>query len=166
MPYEQFPNPGDNHPEVIQDPDAVRPAEQLTLVSLLIAINEQTHLHTGANGYNPQVFKKGDRPDRPNAIAQLTRIKKLAPGLVATTNWFISSIPDGFHIDKHTHVLPSRTASLRSTPQDRMKLAKEMLDGFAASQESSATQDTLGMSFVSEKEARSLLDLFTGTEDA
>jgi hypothetical protein len=164
MSYEDFPNPGDHHPEVANDPEAMRPAEQETIANLLNAIEEQTQLKRGAVGYSLRLLHKGEHSHHPDAIAQLTHMEKLNNGLASTTNWFISEIPDGLHIYKQTHLMPFRTFGLRSTPQDRIAATLELIRTSYAAEESIDAQSALGLSFVSEKETRHLLDAITVVE--
>lgn len=183
MSPEDFTNdPKQSHPEVAENPEAMQPAEQVTLRHLL---GEVTNKSKGGYEDDESFMADLHYPDSEYGAATITRFKDGAsrddPARLAGihcssdvgnegdrvhTNYFILKTPDGLHIEKHSHnsnyrrEMPSMDASIEEIGASALQGIQRINE----MQEAQKVEDELGLSFVSEQEARQLLELLDATE--
>lgn len=190
-------NPHPVHPEVAEDPEAFMPVEQVTLRHIMVELTNKVSSATGAaqkfatlhdpgtgrivaNAYR---MDPGTLEEDPEKVGSIVFREAGKGNSDVITDYRLYEIPDGFHIAKYTHMVPSPFIPTRQMAE-RLKqagrldlsnapappslegqleqsrineLAVQSLKSVFARNESRATQDALGLSFVSETEARDLL---------
>lgn len=184
MTPEDFTNPNNgNHPEVTGATLEMQRPEQVTLRHLLSDITNLTgttngyefDTYTGVSMHYPDSaygtasirrFKDRASLDDPNRLAGITHIDRVGDnGDEVITNYFILDSPDGLQIEKHSHTAnPSKDMLQEGASLDEIGVAA--LNGIARIAEmkkSQAVEDEMGLSFVSEQEARDLLKLLSDT---
>jgi hypothetical protein len=139
------------------------PAEQVTLRHLLGGITNLTkdgyedHNSLGIRMHHPDPaygetsikrFKDGASCDDPSRLAGITLAEHVGEDDRIITNYFILDTPDGLHIEKRSHSYNLRNLVLK--PSEGIKRSEER-------QQAQPVEDELGLSFVSEQEARGLL---------
>jgi hypothetical protein len=182
MTPEDFTSPNNgNHPEVSGTPLEMQRPEQVTLRHLLsditnISANGYEHSDSiGISVHYPDSqygaasirrFKDRASRDDPNRLAGITHIDRVGDnGDEVITNYFILDSPDGLQIEKHSHTSnPSKEMLREGASLDEIGAAA--LNGLAKIAEmkkSQVEEDEMGLSFVSEQEARDLLKLLSDT---
>ena len=178
MSPEDFTNPNQsNHPEVSGATLEMQRPEQVTLRHLLHEITDKTkdgidfgNGSVGADLHYPDQqtgaasvtrFEKGTSRDNPDRVGLIHRRERVGNnGDRVITNYFILDTPDGLQMEKHSHTSnPREMLDARATPEEGMLAALSGLAKIAELQKAHAVEDELGLSFVSEQEARDLLGL-------
>jgi len=180
MKPEDFTNgPKYTHPEITSSPEAMQPATEVTKRAMLDLITEKSK-----GGYSSEqevssktlVFDEpakgtigiarlvdGASRDDPRRIARVHRVEWLGKvyGEQFITNYFLLSTPDGLQIEKHSQTFNPDTELLSSnvTPKEKYRMALNGLAKIAATREAHQAEDELGLSFVSEQEAKNVLSL-------
>ncbi|MEI7683108.1 MAG: hypothetical protein WCJ24_02295, partial [Candidatus Saccharibacteria bacterium] len=108
-------------------------------------------------------YRKGESKDDPNRLGQVMRVEwpgKLY-GEQLITNYFILNSPDGLQMEKHSHTSNPSKEMLGSdaTLDDVYSSAINGIAKIGQMRESQTLEDELGLSFVSEAEARDILAL-------
>lgn len=172
-------NPNYNHPEIKDNPEAMQPATEATKQALLDLITTKSE-----GGYSSQSevssrslvftepkrgtisvtkFVDGASRDDPQRTASIRRVEwpgKLY-GEQFVTNYFILKTPDGLQMEKHSHTSDPGKELLDSNDKP-VEIYKAALNGIAKIAElrkAQAEEDELGLSFVSEQEAKALIAL-------
>jgi hypothetical protein len=175
-----FENLGDEsnhtHPEVTTSPEAMQRPRQTTLRNLMQIITDKTQDEREKNGEKAKslvgpgefmdaatatvrTITKGTRTDHTEYVGQIHREERVGnDGDTVFTNWFILDTPDGLHIEKHVHAdnleeyfkVHSSSEELYLSLLGRFKELAEL-------EKASAEENELGLSFVSEQEARELI---------
>ena len=168
-----------NHPEVSGAALEMQHPEQVTLRHLLSDITNITGTDNayefndsrGVSMHYPDSqlgtasvsrFKDRASLDDPNRLASINHIEHVGDeGDQIITNYFILDSPDGLHIEKHSQAANPRKEMLRpnATRDEITTAAMNSLAKIAEMKKSEAEEDALGLSFVSEQEARNLLKL-------
>jgi len=108
-------------------------------------------------------FAEGTSLDNPNRMVGINRVEWLGKvyGEQLVTNYFVLKTPDGPHIEKHSHTFDPSKEMLRSgaTPKQALAAALNGLQKITEMQRAAKEEDALGLSFVSEQEAKSLVSL-------
>jgi len=171
--------PNYTHPEITNAPEAMQPATEATKQALLDLITEKSK---GGYSFDGEVSSKTlvfDEPDKgtisiaklidgaskddPKRTARICRVEW--PGKVygeqLITNYFLLKTPDGLQIEKHSHTFDPSTELLRSgaTLEESIKMALNGLAKIVATREADKAENELGLSFVSELEAKNILSL-------
>ena len=175
MTPEDFINgPDQNHPEVASNPEAMKRAEQVTLRHLLHVITDKARYgyerdgRQGVDLHRPGEFtgvatvyriEKGTSSDNPNRVGQIHRGELVGDnGDKVITNWFILDTPDGLQIEKHSQTSnQNEMLGNKATLEDIYHSAVSGIAKIAELQKAHSAEDELGLSFVSEQEARELL---------
>lgn len=179
MSPEDFTNPNhNNHPEVSVNPEAMLPATEGTKQALLDTVTAKSE---GGYDFGSEVsktlrfpepergtvsvarFRDGASRDDPSRMARIHRVEwpgKLY-GEQLITNYFVLNSPDGLQMEKHSHTFDPDKELLddSATLEDVAVAATSGLAKIVAMQKSQAVEDELGLSFVSEAEAKELLAL-------
>ena len=177
MSPENFTNPNNNsQPEVSGDALKMQRPGQVTLSHLLHEITDKTkdgidHEDGSISadlGYPGQhlgvatVFRieKGTSRDDPNRVGQIHRREGVGDNGDRITNYFISDTPDGLHMEKHSQTSnPRESLDDRATPEELQAALSGLAKIAEELQKAHAVEDKLGLSFVSEQEARELIGL-------
>lgn len=180
MKPEDFTNgPNYTHPEITNAPEAMQPATEATKQALLDLITEKSkdgYSFDGEVSSKSLVFDEpakgtisiaklidGASKDDPRRTARINRVEW--PGKVygeqLITNYFLLNTPDGLQIEKHSQTFDPSTELLRSdaTPEEGYRMAVNGLAKIVATREAHKAEDELGLSFVSELEAKNILSL-------
>lgn len=177
MSSEDFTNPNpNNHPEVSGATLEIQRPEQVTLRHLLHEISEKSA--NGSNLSNDRFGTDLHYPDQQTGAATVYRIEKGTSrhnpdrvgqihvrekvgndGDEVMTNYFILDTPDGLHMEKHSHTANPRKEMLshNATLDEIAVAAMNGIAKIAEMRQSQEEEDALGLSFVSEQEARNLL---------
>lgn len=182
MAPEDFTNgPNYTHPEITDNPEAMQPATEATKQALLDLIETKSE---GGYSSDTEVSSRTllfDEPERgtisvarlvdgaskadPRQVARVHRVEW--PGKVYgeqfITNYFILNTPDGLQIEKHSQTTDPDKERLidDATPEEGYQAAINGLAKITATIEAHKTEDELGLSFVSEKEAKDIIALIT-----
>ena len=179
MSPEDFTNPNhSNHPEVVDNPEAMQPASEATKQALLDTVTTKSE---GGYDFGSEVsrtlvfpeaergtvsvarFRDGASKDDPSRMARIHRVEWPAKvyGEQLITNYFVVNSPDGLQMEKHSHTFDPDKELLddSATLEDTGVAATNGLAKILAMQKSQAVEDELGLSFVSEAEAKALLAL-------
>lgn len=173
---EDFSNPNSsNHPEVSGATLEMQLPEQVTLRHLLHEITNKTSdgidYGNGTTGADlrypdPQTgaasvmrIEKGTNRSDPRRVGLIHHREKVGDsGDQVITNYFILDTPDGLQMEKHNQTSnPNKMLSDRATPEEDLLATLSGLAKSAELQKAHAIEDELGLSFVSEQEARDLL---------
>ena len=182
MKPEDFTNgPNYTHPEITDNPEAMQPATEATKQALLdlitskseggfsspTEVSSKTLLFTEPERGTISIarFVDGASKDDPSRMARVHRVEwpgKLY-GEQFITNYFILKTPDGLQIEKHSQTFDPDKELLRdgATPEEGYQAAINGLAKITATREAHKSEDELGLSFVSEKEAKDILALVT-----
>ena len=170
--------PKHSHPEITDNPEAMQPATEKTKQALLDLVREKSRgghddgtcilkslafddLTKGTLNINS--YRENASRDNPNRLVGIHRAEWLAElyGERLITNYFILKTPDGLHIEKHTQTSNPRKEWLddSATMEDVYHAALNGMAKIAELKKAHAAEDELGLSFVSEQEAKVLLSL-------
>lgn len=159
-------------PEVADNPEAVQPAEQLTLQHLLAVITDKSKDGIGQSGERVAYLHApgekagaatvwqipiGTYRDHPECIGRINRLQNVDnDGGQIGTDYYILKKPKGLDIEKFIkpYNAPKDFRKIKMSPQDKARFATEGLRMIAASLQSEITKGA-----VSEQETRSLLTL-------
>ena len=179
MSFEEQFNPNHSpHPEVTANPEAMQPATEATKQALLDAVTAKS-----AGGYDSGSevsrtlrfdddrkgtvsvarFRDGASKDDPSRMARIHRIEwpgKLY-GSQLITNYFIVNSPDGLQMEKHSQTFDPDKELLKegATLEEIGVAASNGLAKIIELQKAQAVEDELGLSFISEEEAKMVLGL-------
>lgn len=179
MSFEEQFNPNHQpHPEVTSNPEAMQPATEETKQALLDVVTAKS-----AGGYENSSgvgrtlrfdddtkgtigvnrFRDGASLDDPSRLARVTRVEwpgKLY-GEQLITNYFIVNSPDGLQMEKHSQTFdPNKELLKEGATLDEIGVAATNgLAKIIELQKAQAVEDELGLSFISEEEAKMVLEL-------
>lgn len=175
--------PDQEHPEVASSPEAMRPAEQVTLRRLLDIMTDKTkdgydfgdtkistlgRPHIGFTVAEVTLIEKGSDEFDPNKIGHMHMSKSVGEdGGVIYTNYSLLDTPDGLHFERREHTSDS---SIRTLPFDAGTAAalEWAMDGLEALADGAASQEMEnkpGLAFVSEQEVVNLIELLEPLEN-
>lgn len=175
---EQFNPNHQTHPEVTSNPEAMQPATEATKHALLDAITVKS---AGGHDCGSEVsrtllfdddrkgtvgvtrFRDGASKDNPSRMAHIHRVEwpgKLY-GEQLITNYFIINSPDGLQMEKHSQTSDPDKELLKggATLDEARTAATNGLARIIALRKAQADEDELGLSFVSEEEAKMIFGL-------
>lgn len=179
---EDFSKQRNDHPEVLANPELMQPPEQETIADLVFAIMQKTdhkdYLPNGEKGADLHrvnetmgaatvyLKKKGTDRNDPKRIAQVHLRKRVgSTGSTVITNYFVLSIPDGLHIEKHSQMSNNDNILREGASMEEIRLsAQQGIEMIQKTIASDREEDELGLSFVSEAETRGLVTLLEGLE--
>lgn len=176
MTFDDFPtDPQATHPEVVYDPESIKPAQQETLRKLLDEITKRTLLSKEIiPGWKPadlyaadddsrgaaivSTWRKGVSLDNPDYVGQVVR-RGWTYGdnnEGTSTSYGISDTPDGLQVEKHISVDPhlDLVQSVGQLAASVNSLREETDARLVARQ----IENELGLTFVSDKEVLDLIE--------
>jgi hypothetical protein len=169
--------PDESHPEVSDNPEDMFPASEHTKQSLLDEVNNkldgipEDHNRTAIGLSFPEPergtltverYKEGTNSNDARRVALIHRIewpgKLYGERLIA--NFFLLRSPDGLQMEKFTtRESPTARAHQSDSLDEVQQKARELLASIPDIREAQAAERELGLSFVSERDAKDLLAL-------